>query len=266
MFVCLTGISYLNYTCLECIDIKQYGLLAFRFYFISIFTRVTLFSSAWSEVYLNYNRYSTLVGKKTWLTGISLKYYVPVLFGFPILLFLPNLFSRFIILDESTSFYMVEFNNLGNSAIFSYYYLLLFVLESILPMLLLLVLGLLNIVEFKKCMRKKMSINTDCVGKIKSAEVKFTKVIVLLTFAFMLVRLLDLLSGISYRLISINAIDYSPSGFSIINFVRQASYFIEYFHYMSCFFVFASVDQNVSLLMKTLLYKMLIVKHNNNTN
>ena len=266
MLVCLTGIGYLNYTCLECIEIKKdhYGFMVYRYYFIANFTRLTLFSSAWSEVYLNYNRYSTLVGKKTWLTGISLKYYVPLLFGFPILLFLPIAFSISIKLYHPTNLYTVVLSKLGNSALFSFYYLLVFVLESILPIILLLVLSILNINEFKKFMRKKMVKSNDGQRKIKLAEIKFTKVILVLTFLFVLARLFDLLSGILYRLISIGVINYSQVVFSIINFVRQASYFIEFFNYMICIFMLASIDQNFSFLIKSLLMKILIIKHNNN--
>ena len=258
MVVCLIGISYLNNTCLECVEVQQnlYGIVIFRFYSIA-FIRVTLFSSAWSEVYLNYNRYSTLVGKKTWLTEISLKYYVPVLFGFPILFSVPFYLSRTIQL-RSSNVYFMALNNFGQSTLFIYYYLLLFVIESILPMILLTILSFLNIIEFKKLMQRKLTVTAKKHSqKIKLTELKFAKVILILTALFMLVRVLDLTSGILYRLISLNAIEYTPVGYSIINFARQAAYLLEYFNYMICIFVLASVDQNVSILMKITLNRIL---------
>ena len=260
LLVCLTGIGYLNNTCLQCIEVQQnvYGIIIYRFYSIAII-RVALFSSAWSEVYLNYNRYSTLVSQKTWITGISLKYYVPVLFGVPFLLSLPVYFSKSIQPIGSTNLYFMAFNSFGRSNIYLSYYLLLFMIELVIPMILLFVLSLLNIMEIKKFVRKKLVMNSDGIKKVKSAEIRFTKVILVLTLAFMLVRLFDLLSGISYRLISIHAINYSPGVYEIINFVRQTAFLLVYFNCAISIFMFASIDQNVSLLMKIALNKMLII-------
>ena len=52
MLVCLSGIGYLNNTCLQCVEVQQniFGIVIYRFYSLAII-RVTLFSSAWSEVY-----------------------------------------------------------------------------------------------------------------------------------------------------------------------------------------------------------------------
>ena len=126
MLVCLTGIGYLNNTCLECTEVQQnfLGIVFYRFYSLAMI-RVTLFSSAWSEVYLNYNRYSTLVGKRNFLTDVSLKYYVPVVFGIPILLSIPVYFSKSIQPTGTADIYIMTFNSFGQSKAFIYYISLL---------------------------------------------------------------------------------------------------------------------------------------------
>ena len=125
-------------------------------------------------------------------------------------------------------------------------------------MVLLIVLSILNINEFNKFMRRKLAMNG--IKRIKSSEIKFTKVILLLTILFIIVRVPDLLSGLSYRMISINAIDYSSGLYAVINFARQATYLLEFSNYTIGIFIFASIDNNVFLLMKIALNKMIIIQ------
>ena len=97
--------------------------------------------------------------------------------AFPIFMSLPVYFSKTIQQIGSAGLYFMAFNNLIMSKIFMTSYLLLFVLESILQMALLIILSSLNINEFKKVMRRKLAMNVVEIKKMRTAEIKFTKVI-----------------------------------------------------------------------------------------
>ena len=252
-FACLSGIGYMNNLCILCPEIlcSTYGIQVYEYYVISIFIRITFFASVWAEVYLNYTRFATLVDTNKFLIKRSIKYYYMTLIVISILPFIPIYFAKSIEPLNPTGYY-AALNSFGKSDYFSYYFLPLLLIESVIPMGLLLMLSTLNIHHFRKIMLQKFAKNAEPKNKktIKKLEIKFTKLIIIITLIFMIAHISDLMSAISIRLLTIGVIGYSPSNYSIINFFRAFTFLISFLQYAIGIFIFASLDRNVSTALK----------------
>ena len=250
---CLVGIGYLNNMCILCPEIlcTSYGIQVFEYYVISISIRITFFASVWAEVYLNYTRFATLVDTNKFIIKRSIKYYFMGLIVVSILPFVPIFLAKSIEPVKPTGYY-AALNSFGKSDSFSYYFLPLLLIESVIPMCLLLMLSILNIYHFRKIMLQKFAKNAEPKNKkaIKKTEIKFTKLIIILTLIFMIAHISDLLSAISIRLLTIGVIDYTTSNFSIINFFRAFTLLTSFLQYAIGIFIFASFDRNVSSKLK----------------
>ena len=80
-------------------------------------------------------------------------------------------------------------------------------------------------------------------NKIKKAELKFTKMIILSSIIFVAVRLFDLAQIILYRLTLIGLLDFNNV---VLNLIRSINIIIIYLSYSSSFFIYFNFDRNFS--------------------
>jgi hypothetical protein len=254
-WICLIGIGYLNNACFLCVDkiYGSYSAIIYQFYIIKITIRSAIASSMLSEVYLTYERYATLTNRTKFLKNMPIKYYlILILFG-PMLLITPIFFTANIQALNGTNqniFYMAT-TEFGKSKFYAYYSIIILVLETVLPILLLLLFSFLNVREIKKLMKKKLEI----IGKqneiIKQSEIRFTKMIIILAFFFLITHTLDTISAISVRLVTIWAFELSPAKLSLINLLRQIANFLLFGQYLIGVFIYTSTDKNINSLAKS---------------
>ena len=259
--VCLVGIGYLNNACTICDQITQnkYSTIVYELYMIKIPMRIAIVSSVWSEIYLNYNIYSILSGRKSFLTEIPLKYYLTVIFAGPVIISIPGYFAWSIYPTNSTDIYTFSLNSFGQTQVFSFYYLLLIVIESVIPVCLLFVFSVMSILKFKQIMKKiifPINILTRNLHRKKKMQLKFTKMILILTAIVMLAHIADLLSALSYRLLVVGDDAYSPQIYSLVNFGRTLVFFILYLQYSIGIFIYTSNDKNIYLLVRKLFNRL----------
>ena len=250
--VCLLGIGYLNSNCFQCVD-GSYGtfaMLFYKLYIIKFAYRITLLSSALSEIYLNLNRIFSFSNRNNLLNNMPVKYYMTCVVLTPVVFaVIPYLGVEIKRMNES-NMYSVSTTSFGKTAFFQYYVLLSLALESVLPTLILISINLVVLIKFRQRMNFKINMNIQTTSFIKKTEVRFTKMILILTGTFTLTRFLDMISAISYRYVNYFQIKCDEDAKSAINFFRQFTYLLLFLQYVFNIFVYVKVDPNLRRLLK----------------
>lgn len=108
--------------------------------------------------------------------------------------------------------------------IFKIYILLVFIIENVLPTVLLITFSLIANAKFKK--RVRMNQETGMVRsseELRKDEIRFSRMIMVITIVFSVTRSFDLIVGLAFRVI----IFIAPSNYEIkviMNFFRQLAY------------------------------------------
>lgn len=107
---------------------------------------------------------------------------------------------------------------------FKIYILCVFIIENVLPTVLLITFSLVSNAKFNK--RVRMNQETGMVGsseELKKDEVRFSRMIMVIMIVFSVTRSFDLIVGLAFRVIIFTA----PSNYEIkviMNFFRQLAY------------------------------------------
>ena len=151
---------------------------------------------------------------------------------------------------------------IGQSQFYSYYVLVSLFIETVIPMCLLFIFSIMNITEFKKIMANKLKMVGEENQRMRRTELRFTKLIIILTFIFILAHTLDTMSTISMRFVNILQLlgPSQPFTLSIISLCRQISYFVVFFQHATGIFVYFLMDKNIKGLAIRTLNKMVVIK------
>jgi hypothetical protein len=111
----------------------------------------------------------------------------------------------------------------GNSNFFKAYSVLILLLETIVPLVILLVFNIITLIKFKSIMSKKKRL-TNTKTKAKKATIKFTKLILALTFICILARTFDNITAIFKRLKTFYYFQISDEFTALIDLNKQIAY------------------------------------------
>ena len=248
--VCLFGVGYLNNNCLQCFPsyISTYGVLFYRLYVIKIPLRMILVASVLSEVFLTLNRLKSFSNEKNTF-NIALKYYLLVLITLPSIIGGIAYFSVEIKqLNQTHEFYW-ETTEFGTSDFYRLLSVTLLVVESVIPIGILVLFNCMVLIKFKSRIKLKLNLNIQSPEFLRKTEIRFTKLILILTSLYAIVHFLDTLCAILNRYYNHNLTVYDYSQ-SIRNFFRQITYFFLFLLYAFNIFIYIAVDPNLYKLVK----------------
>jgi hypothetical protein len=201
------------------------------------------------EIEISFNRYylinshsnKTIVETKDRLKIfayilISLTVFVPYVLGFEIKKEQHEVFI-FIFNDE----YKLDNNKYGQSIYFTYFYTYFGFFENILSILILIPLNIIILIKFKNFIKNKANIASSIIRQQQNAksETRFTRMIVLISFLFIISRLAEasvLIFSIYNHYVS--PIDYLDMYFLILNiFVETSTYLIFSLNFFILYFL-----------------------------
>ena len=191
LIVCIFGLVYMDPPD-QRLDRPLY--LQIHQVIISGFTiRTVLLASAITDCLLILNRYFNLSNRQNFWTKIPIKYNLLMCYSLGTIFILPAYFSIRIVQTThfSSIFYWIT-SDFGLSLFLKLYILLIFLVESVIPVFFLLIMNIISIRKFRKVMA---TLTTDQNKSVK-AEKRFTKWILVLTAICLITRSLDLLSTV----------------------------------------------------------------------
>ncbi len=119
------------------------------------------------------------------------------------------------------------FSYFGETNIFRYYVLIMLLFEIVIPITILTVFNLLSVHRFKKIMREKIRRQKDnkknkTAEKAEKANIRFTKLIIALTFICIVIRSIDSCSSVFYRLILFYKINLTEDQSAVMYLVKHS--------------------------------------------
>ena len=246
-FVCLHGIGYLNSNSAYSHQ-NVYNTYSMLFYQINIIRnplRCVFFISAASELGLTFIRIFSFSSKVNRLNSISIKYYMAIIVFVPVSVSTLPYFTVDIIATNVTGIYYWTSNPFGLSAFYKYYILIVLFIESVIPTILLVMYNLIVLIKYRRHMNEKHKLTKNC---LKKSDVRFTKMILVLTGIFFVTHFFDMVMAILLRYYYYYAGDnvtISQLARSLINFLRQFVYLLQYTQYAFNIFIYVANDPNL---------------------
>ncbi len=243
-------VTFNNGSCFGC----NYSTLWLAYYswYNTMFLRNSLLASFITGNLLILNRYFEIIHRKTFLNKLSKK--LNLIFSFLISLIIcsPSYFA-INVLNGSDGNFKIAFNNFGQSPVFQVYIFVVYLFESIIPLVIFLFLNIASILKFKNVMNNHANLTRNQIKAIK-AEKSFTKMTLIISSFTSVVRLIDLFSTLANRIIII-----SPSTFSkfsdYILFGRSISSLIINLTLALDGLVYLSMDNNIRALIMNFIRK-----------
>jgi hypothetical protein len=114
------------------------------------------------------------------------------------------------------------FNYFGQTSFFKYYSVILLLFETVIPITILTLFNVMSVHKFRKLMKQKMRIqqNKNRIKKAEKANLRFTKLIIALTFICIVTRTIDSSSSIFLRMTLLFKIDLTENQTALLNLVK----------------------------------------------
>lgn len=229
-------------------NMNSYYQAFYNVYFSYIPLELFLTSSIICDVIMSINRYFVIIDKKNSFTKLSTLSIMLMSFSAPILLFTPLFFGLGVYQTTSVSenvtetFYIVNLTHFGMSQLFSVYSISLFLFQSVIPVTVLAIIGIISVRKFRRLMLIKGHLTknqTEC----KKAEVNYTRSVLITTNICVITRILDMCSRNIVRLIQYKFIEVSLTTTALMELVRNCT--------SSLLFLAIALDGVVYLLIDT---------------
>jgi len=192
------GVIYVQFPT-ELMVYEKYSLIH-HFYISGSTTRAVFLASSVSDILLIVNRYYSMTEKRnSFFAKISKKanLFLCYFIGFTVVL--PFYFGGVIVETENKNFAYWKLSQFGSSMGFKAYFLLSFLLESVIVVIILSVYNSMAVSKFHDKMTNKIQL-TKKKTKAEKADIRFTKYSLVLTIIGLISRTLDMLAGIFVRI------------------------------------------------------------------
>lgn len=224
---CILSSVYLNY--LDMTYERSYLYMFLAWYIINIPLRITLFCSLFSDIFLIFNRLVVILqNKKSLIAKLSKKANLVLSCIIPLIFSWPAYFSVRIVKKRSGDFYGWELTEFGSTKFLLSYAVIIFLLESIIPVVVLSVLNLISINKFRETLRKRCQIirRSRACEKAISVQGRFCRLTVILTTICVITRTLDMASGILSRLSTFNIVKFSQYSRGMIKVFGSSTFLV----------------------------------------
>jgi len=148
--------------------------------------------------------------------------------------------------------YVKKFTNFGSSRIFSIYLIGIFVIEDVIPVIIISILNVASVLKFKFYMEVHGRLTQKQV-EAKKAELRLTRLVIFLTAICIVSRLLDLVSTVFNRLTFIDESLFSTSDKILIRFFINIKNILLYMVQALDGLVIITMDTNVLFLVLKML-------------
>ena len=249
-FICLIGIGYLYIDCLGCLAEFKYTKIIYHILHV-VCTRLLFVTSSFHEIYLITNRYLTLKNMNNWIVKLKLKYYVPFLVLFPMGLVIPFLIIVSINQSKKNSELYNWTVNVGDNYLYMIYFMILLLIENILPLTILVIMSVLCQIEYKKRIQIKSKIIVQRLAYLKRKERSYTRLTITLTVLFTITRIIDFVSGLTIRAVVVLGIQFGQVTYSMLHCIRQFNFLLYFGLHSFNGIIYIQIDKNLKSLAKT---------------
>lgn len=227
IFICVIGIGYFKSFCHYCpsTSVNTYGVLFYQWYVIKANLTNILIISSWHEIYSITQRYYKIQNKQSFLVNIKLKYYVPFIILIPVCFYINFYFFLDIQPHNHGKLYVWKQLN-ENNVILSLFFLIMIFMECILPVILLIIIGTITIIAFKKQINKRSHL-PNSITRYRRKENRRTILILSFTLLFIISRSANAIVTIALTAVT-SAKPLCLFNLSVVNLARQLC-FLMYF-------------------------------------
>ncbi len=237
------GVIFVQFP-LELMTYEKYTLIH-QLYISGFGTRAVLMASSVSDILLIVNRYYSMTERRnSFFAKISKKTNLFLCYFIGITLFIPFCFGGDFVETENKNFAYWKLSQFGSSAGYKAYFLLSFMLESVIVVIILLVFNSMAITKFRGIMTNKTKV-TKKKTKAEKANIRFTKYSLVLSIICLIVRTLDMLAGILVRIEAVQLYVYTPEQRSLKNICRQFAFFVLFTSQAFEVLIYFKMDKNV---------------------
>jgi len=143
--------------------------------------------------------------------------------------------------------YVLELTEFGHSKFVVVYVTLVYVLETFIPQILVILFNVFSIRKFRESVRIKRRIagSTKIIMKGRKAQIRFITIVISLSTLCIVTRAIDLTSGILIRLAGLNLITESSTKYEAIKKFSDFSYFLIYLVHGFDGLLFFKMDKNL---------------------
>ena len=251
VFFNLIFVGFQNYSCQICPDrrFSTYPVQFFRLYFMTLVINVIIFAGCSFEVITSYDRFCILKKIKSDLFKIPIKYIYLFDLIVSAVIIAPFYFANEIKYSIDTNLYYIVKTPLGNTNWYFWYQIVYILTIRIATSFILIVLNILNVIEYKKFIQNKSKLNKDI--RNLNADTLFTRMIIMGTFLFIFGLLYNIVGFMIIQLDSLQGIYYTA--FSNLNIMM--SYEIILLFYIMDIFIFFLMDSNLKKQLRKLIFK-----------
>jgi len=216
LIVCVLTAGYIS-NCTSCLN-DSYWLAFYRWFVITINLRVSLLATFICDLFLVFNRFCQIKKSFLFFTKMSKKLNFFICFILSVGVSIPSYAGK-IIVKTDNNMYILENTEIGKSRIFFIYYFGLFLLETVIPLSIQLILSVVSVLKFKKVMNRHGHLTRN-LTEAKKAEIRFTKAVFSFSLITFVSRVFDLISSIFNRLNIINPPLFSAQNLKLIYFFK----------------------------------------------
>ncbi len=229
----------------------KFEWMAYYSLYSIVILRIFTLSAFISDILMIFNRYLEIIGKQNYLNHLSKKSNLLICFLFPAICTLPYYFAFDIVKSVRKGSYIKQLNEFGVSGVFAAYFFLMFLIETVIPLAIHLFLNIVSIYKFKNLMERHANL-TNNQTEARMAEVRFTKMVLLLSFITSVTRILDLIFTIGNRIYYIAPYLFQPGAGDKIMFAKSLSNLIVYGAFALDVLVYLIMDNNLWRLISTI--------------
>ena len=240
--VCLFGVGNIS-KCFTC-ESDSYWFLIYQYYISGIGIRMALFASLISDIFLILNRYLQMTKRNSpFWKQISKKLIMFLSLSLPILGVWPG-FIAVEIVKQPNGLYVKKLTNFGLSKAYTYYLVVLFMLETVIPIGTILVLNVLSVVKFRKQTRIHRNLTRQQQNDNK-VENRYTKLVIILTTICIISRFFDMATGLLYRLQYLDPSMISKGQILLITFSMSLSNLVLFIIHGEDGLIYFKMDRNL---------------------
>ncbi len=249
LIVSIFGVALLP----ACSCYDAYWLILYRL-LTNLGSRGALIASFICDIFLMLDRYSEITKKKNYINKMPRKLNILIALSVGFIMVLPGVFSVNIYPDQvanstTISTYSTELSQFGTSSVFLAYSLALVLVENVLPVLIMIFLNAVSVSKFKRLMYTHGHLTRNQTDA-KKREVRFTKMILILSSICIVSRLMDMISSMAYRVTILNPAMFSQATIDLTVFFRNLTNL--------CLYAVNSLDALVYFKMDTNLWKIIL--------
>jgi len=240
--VCLFGVGNIS-KCFTC-ESDSYWFLMYQYYIYGIFIRIAFFGSLVLDIYIILYRYLEMTNRNSpFWKKMSKKLIMLLCFLLPILAASPA-FLAVEIVKQPNGLYVKNLTDFGLSKSYTYYLVVLFMLETVIPIGTILVLNVLSVIKFRKQTRIHRNLTRQQQNDNK-VENHYTTLVIILTNICIISRFFDMASGLLYRLQYLNPSMFSNRQILLITFSRSLSNLILFIIHGEDGLIYLKMDRNL---------------------